>query len=171
MEKRPKMPDKHRCVRPFVGDGSNELTDANLRLARKRWGPLKPQSVQNLKTYSQEFGFSITAGDLILLDNGWHVTNTGLIRLARRKHCGGIDVKPVAEFSSTNRWSVGIPRYCLQVPQLSRFCWLRRCRSLQCLSPGPWRRDARRRDPGGQPGPAQGLRHRHLLGRGDRVVC
>jgi hypothetical protein len=107
MEKRPKMPDKHRCVRPFVGDGSNELTDANLRLARKRWGPLKPQSVQNLKTYSQEFGFSITAGDLILLDNGWHVTNTGLIRLARRKHCGGIDVKPVAEFSSTTagRWA------------------------------------------------------------------
>ena len=48
---------------------------------------------------------------------------------------------------------------------------LRRCRSVQCLSPGPRRRDAGGRDPGGQPGPAQGLWHRHLLGRGDRLVC
>jgi hypothetical protein len=72
-----------------------------------RWGALTPQSVQNLKTYSQEFGFSIIAGDLLLLNSGWYVTHTGLIRLARRKHCAGIDVKPVAEFSNpfTSRWA------------------------------------------------------------------
>jgi len=71
------------------------------------WGGLTPQSLQNLKTYSQEFGFSIISGDLLLLNGGWYVTHTGLIRLARRKHCVGIDVKPVPEFSdlSTSRWA------------------------------------------------------------------
>src|SRR6266851_1588741 len=105
MEKRTKMAGQYRSARPLVH--SNKLTAVNLRLARKRWGALKPQSVQNLKTHSQEFGFSIIAGDLILLDNGWYVTHTGLIRLARRKRCAGIDVKPVAEFSSTTacRWA------------------------------------------------------------------
>src|SRR6266851_9881704 len=107
MENRPKMPRKYRSARPLVHGGSKRLTAVNLRLARKRWGVLKPQSIQNLKTHSQEFGFSIIAGDLILLDNGWYVTHTGLIRLARRKRCAGIDVKPVAEFSSTTacRWA------------------------------------------------------------------
>src|SRR5216683_1147329 len=105
MEKRTKMAGQYRSARPLVH--SNKLTAVNLRLARKRWGALKPQSVQNLKTYSQEFGFSIIAGDLVLLDNGWYVTHSGLIRLARRKRCAGIDVKPVAEFSLTAacRWA------------------------------------------------------------------
>jgi hypothetical protein len=80
-------------------DRSNNLAATNLRLARKKWGVLKSHSVQNLKTYSEEFGFSIVAGDLLHFDSGWYVTHTGLIRLARRKHCAGINVKPVIEFS------------------------------------------------------------------------
>jgi len=86
---------------------SDKLAKGNLRLAKMRWGALTPQSLQNLKTYSQEFGFSIISGDLLLLNGGWYVTHTGLIRLARRKHCAGIDVKPVPEFSdlSTSRWA------------------------------------------------------------------
>jgi hypothetical protein len=101
------MSSRYHSAGPPAQGGSNELTAVNLRLAKRRWGTLKPESVQNLKTYSQEFGFSIMAGDLILLDNGWYVTHTGLIRLARRKHCLGIDVKPVAEFSFTAacRWA------------------------------------------------------------------
>ena len=98
MGKRTKLAGQY-SARPLLH--SNKLTAVNLRLARKKWGALKPESVQNLKTYSQEFGFSIIAGDLTLLDSGWYVTHTGLIRLARRKRCVGIDVKPVAEFSLT----------------------------------------------------------------------
>ena len=85
----------------------DKLAQKNLKLARMRWGALTPQSLQNLKTYTQEFGFSIISGDLLLLNGGWYVTHTGLIRLARRKHCAGINVKPVPEFSnlSTSRWA------------------------------------------------------------------
>jgi hypothetical protein len=101
------MPAKYRPTMPLSRNGSNELTAVNLRLARKKWGALKPYCVQNLKTYSREFGFSIVAGDLILLDNGWYVTHTGLIRLAQRRHCVGIDVKTVAELSTAtaSRWA------------------------------------------------------------------
>ena len=35
------------------------------------------------------------AGDLICLHNGWYVTHTGLIGLARRKRCSGIHVEAV----------------------------------------------------------------------------
>jgi hypothetical protein len=84
-----------------------ELAGRNLRLARQMWGDLKPWFLQNLEAYSTEFGFSIVAGDLLYLDKGWYVTHTGLIRLARRKRCVGIDVKPVAEFSdqAASRWA------------------------------------------------------------------
>jgi hypothetical protein len=84
-----------------------ELVVKNLRLARRMWGDLKPRFLQNLEAYSTEFGFSIVAGDLLYLDKGWYVTHTGLIRLARRRRCVGIDVKPVTEFSdqATSRWA------------------------------------------------------------------
>jgi len=37
----------------------------------------------------------VVAGDLIYLNNGWYVTHTGLIGLARRKRCSGIHVEAV----------------------------------------------------------------------------
>jgi hypothetical protein len=105
MNERRKAPNRYRSARLHANGCSPSSKD--LRLARKRWGVLKPQSVQNLKTYSQEFGFSIIAGDLLYLDHGWYVTHTGLIRLARRKHCAGIEVEPVIEFSdpAACRWA------------------------------------------------------------------
>jgi hypothetical protein len=84
-----------------------QLAETNLGLARQMWGDLNPLVLQNLATYSAEFGFSIAAGDLLYLDRGWYVTHTGLIRLARKRRCVGIDVKPVAEFSDyrASRWA------------------------------------------------------------------
>ncbi len=54
-----------------------------------------------------QFGFSLPMGDVLLLDGRWYVTHTGLIRLARRKRCAGIHVRPVPEFSNatTQRWA------------------------------------------------------------------
>jgi hypothetical protein len=44
---------------------------------------------------------------LLWLDGHWYVTHSGLIRLARRSHCAGIHVEPVAQFSDpdTSRWA------------------------------------------------------------------
>jgi hypothetical protein len=53
------------------------------------------------------YRFSVESGDLLWLDGHWYVTHSGLIRLARRNHCAGIHVEPVAQFSEprTSRWA------------------------------------------------------------------
>ena len=83
------------------------LGEENLELAGQLWGDLKPLLLRNLASYSAEFGFSIAAGDLIFLEKGWYVTHTGLLRLAKRRRCVGIDVRPVTAFSDcgASRWA------------------------------------------------------------------
>ena len=107
MEMRATRTEQQRLIKPDPRRHHKELAGKNLKLARQMWGDLKPRSLQNLESYTTEFGFSIVAGDLLYLDKGWYVTHTGLIRLARRRRCVGIDVKPVAEFSdhATSRWA------------------------------------------------------------------
>jgi hypothetical protein len=48
----------------------------------------------------------VSAGDLLYLHNGWYVTHTGLIGLARRKRCSGIHVEAVDSLcdSAANRF-------------------------------------------------------------------
>jgi len=57
------------------------------------------QEVQRLRGLTQQFKFSVGAGDLLLLENGWYVTHIGLIRLATRRRCSGIQVQAISEFS------------------------------------------------------------------------
>ena len=72
---------------------------ANLRLARSKWGTLNRTALAQLRRLSNELRFSVAAGDLLLLDASWYVTHTGLIRLATRRRCSGIQVQPTPEFS------------------------------------------------------------------------
>jgi hypothetical protein len=78
----------------------------NIALARKQIGSLGKQNCQALTSLSQDHGFSIALGDLLLLDGKWYVTHTGLIRLANRARCSGIRVQPMREFcdASVSRW-------------------------------------------------------------------
>jgi len=50
---------------------------------------------------------SIARGELVLLDGHWYVTHTGLLALARRKHCVSILAKPVHAFCDpiAQRWA------------------------------------------------------------------
>ena len=48
-----------------------------------------------LENLTLDFGFCAKTGDLQLLNGGWYVTHTGLVRLARRKKCSGINVEAV----------------------------------------------------------------------------
>jgi hypothetical protein len=56
---------------------------------------------------AKHYRFSVESGDLLWLDDHWYVTHSGLIRLARRSHCAGIHVEPVAQFSdaAASRWA------------------------------------------------------------------
>jgi hypothetical protein len=87
---------------------TSSLLRNNRKFARLRWGKeIDPTLLQTLRAYTERFKFSISNGDLLLLDRGWYVTHTGLVGLANRKHCHGIDVQPSVEFSHPNssRWA------------------------------------------------------------------
>ena len=77
----------------------------NIRSARRRWG-VSSEQVNLLKALTEEFQLSVALGDLSLLDGKWYVTHSGLLRLARRNRCAGIQVHPMRQFSDplSARW-------------------------------------------------------------------
>jgi hypothetical protein len=86
---------------------STKSTAASIRMARKIWTNLSRQALSRLKEITDQHKFSIPAGDLTYLENGWYVTHTGLLGLARRNRCAGIHVRPVSNFCdpSSQRWA------------------------------------------------------------------
>ena len=83
------------------------LVRKNIWMAR-RWkanhfGVLE---IEGLRELTLKFGFSLSLGDLTYLGGGWYVTHAGLVRLASRKRCIGIEVQQVLEScdQSTGRW-------------------------------------------------------------------
>ncbi len=90
-----------------LGENSNLQTLGlqNVRSARRRWG-VSSEQVSLLKALTEEFQLSVALGDLSLLDGKWYVTHSGLLRLARRNRCAGIQVRPMRQFSDplSARW-------------------------------------------------------------------
>ena len=85
---------------------SQELR-AQLNDAEKRWGHLHQQLLGSLKALISDYKLSLNHGDFTLLSDGWYVTHSGLLRIARRKRCAGIQVSPVTEYCDRNleRWA------------------------------------------------------------------
>ncbi len=77
----------------------------NIRSARRRWS-VSSEQVNLLKALTEEFQLSVALGDLSLLDGKWYVTHSGLLRLAVRNRCAGIQVRPMRQFSDplSARW-------------------------------------------------------------------
>jgi hypothetical protein len=84
------------------------LVASNRKLAKLVWGDvLDLQQVRSLSEITRYFGFSIAMREILLLQGGWYVTHAGLVRLAKRRYCAGIDVEAVPEFCDpiAARWS------------------------------------------------------------------
>ncbi len=60
---------------------------------------LSPVQLEQLRELTRNFSLSLKCGDLLLLSGGWYVTHAGLIRLAKRCHCSGMQVQPVRQLS------------------------------------------------------------------------
>jgi hypothetical protein len=72
------------------------LTRENIRCAKKLIGGEFSRGLgQSLKWLSEEFGFSLRKAEIQYLDKSWYVTHSGLIRLARRKKCRGVQVEAI----------------------------------------------------------------------------
>ncbi len=78
----------------------------NKALAERFWGRLSRPLLISLQQLTSAHRLSVGWGDLICLDGHWYVTHSGLLRLARRRHCSGIQVESVREFCdpATARW-------------------------------------------------------------------
>ena len=71
-----------------VKKGNSGLCRRNRRAAREKWGlqgrhPL----LLALNGLSEEFALSVSAGEVILLQDKLYVTHAGLLRIARRNRC------------------------------------------------------------------------------------
>jgi hypothetical protein len=77
-----------------------------VKLAQRTWGPLSATVVENLRELLLEHRLSISSGELTYLHGRWYVTHAGLLRIARDRHCYGIEAVPIKNFSEPSqcRW-------------------------------------------------------------------
>src|SRR5450755_850306 len=82
-------------------------TNQNTRLAKQRWGRLPRTALSALRELSQEYRLSLVLGDMLYLDERWYVSHAGLLRIAQRRKCSGINVECLREFSdpAAKRWA------------------------------------------------------------------
>ena len=86
---------------------STTSANRNARLAKQRWGQLPPAAVAALRELSQEYRLSVALGDLLYLAGRWYVSHAGLLRIAQRKKCSGMNAECIREFSNpaAKRWT------------------------------------------------------------------
>src|SRR5450631_1105901 len=89
------------------------LAKRNSELAITLWGDLSEATLETLSGLTERHGLVVSAGDIILLDRKWYVTHSGLLGVARRKHCNGIQVRPAIEFCNPDlsRWAFEATAY------------------------------------------------------------
>src|SRR5713101_3732827 len=78
----------------------------NINMAKAIWGRLSRTALDGLRELTVKYAFSVALGDLQLLDGRWYVTHSGLLGLAARGRCHGIQVEQVHTFCDpvTCRW-------------------------------------------------------------------
>ena len=79
----------------------------NKRLAEQSWGRLSNHLIDSLKSLTSDYGLSVSRGDLMCLGGHWYITHSGLLRLASRRRCLGIQVEMVRDFCdpASARWA------------------------------------------------------------------
>jgi hypothetical protein len=82
-------------------------TNRNISLARQRWGRLPLTALNALRELSRQYRLSIVLGDMLYLDERWYISHAGLLRIAQRRKCSGINVECLGEFSdpAAKRWA------------------------------------------------------------------
>src|ERR1039458_4699407 len=79
-----------------------DLYSRNLRLARTIFSVGKQKILLESLEHLSAMHFEIGSGDLVLLNNYWYVTHTGLLRMAKRKRCSGMEVEAVVNLCDSD---------------------------------------------------------------------
>jgi hypothetical protein len=79
---------------------------SNARLSRQLWGEPSGIALRSLRELTARYSLSVAAGDLQLLDGRWYVTHSGLLQLASRRGCRGINTMLQENVSdgAASRW-------------------------------------------------------------------
>ncbi len=79
----------------------------NKRMAEHTWGRLSARLVTSLRSLTSDYSLSVGRGDVICLDGRWYITHSGLLRLASRRRCFGIQVEMVRDLCDPTdaRWA------------------------------------------------------------------
>jgi len=78
----------------------------NAKLARSLWANISPFALSALKKLTEAYGLSVAVGDLQLLEGRWYITHAGLLRVAERDGCAGIQTRFERTLSdpASGRW-------------------------------------------------------------------
>src|SRR6202795_1821324 len=78
----------------------------NIDFAQETWGQLPSNLLDGLKELTNSYGLSIIRGDLQQIGGTWYVTHAGLLRIARRGRCHGIQTSLQGAVSdpAASRW-------------------------------------------------------------------
>ena len=77
------------------------------RFAKSLRRDLPKSALRALEALIRQHKISTINGDVTYLRNGWYITHSGLLRIARRQRCVGIQVLPAVEFCdpAASRWA------------------------------------------------------------------
>jgi hypothetical protein len=106
-----------RTVLPIVSTSTDDEIRTNMRcdmtrpsnaaVAETLWGKMSQTALDVLEYLTKKYSLRIAFGELLYLDGKWYITHSGLLRIARRSRCSGIQVRPAFRFSdpATSRWA------------------------------------------------------------------
>src|SRR5947207_12921782 len=79
----------------------------NAEIAESVWGNMSQTAIDTLQDLTKRYSLRIASGDLLYLTGTWYITHAGLLRIAQRKHCAGILVRPAHRLCNpaTSRWA------------------------------------------------------------------
>ncbi len=67
---------------------------ANAVVAEAFWGKMSQIALDVLQDLTKRYSLRIAFSEILYLDGKWYITHSGLLRIARRNRCSGIQVRP-----------------------------------------------------------------------------
>ena len=86
--------------------GKLRLQRQNASMAKRLYPEVTKSQLTNLRDLTATFSLSIQRGDLLQIDGKWYVSHSGLIRIAHKRRCFGIETSLALEMTdvSARRW-------------------------------------------------------------------
>jgi hypothetical protein len=80
------------------------LLASNIRFVKRTLPEAMSDSlIAGLRELTCKLSLSLQSGDLVLINGRWYVTHSGLVRLAKRCRCSGIQVEQVRELCDSSK--------------------------------------------------------------------